>query len=56
MTPRPAGLPAEPADMTDAQAIAEAVRNMRNMGGPKYGAGYSWELAERLERIKDKAE
>ena len=49
MTPRPTTLPQNPRDLTDAQALAEAIRILRNSGGPEYGAGYSWELAERLE-------
>lgn len=55
MTPRPAGLPADPDHYTDAQAIAEAIRILRNSGGERYGAGYSWELADRLEKIGHKA-
>ena len=51
MTPKPANLP--PVDqMTPAQIIAEAARILRNAGGPEYGAGYSWGLAERLERLE----
>lgn len=52
MTPKPANLPQHPRDMTDAQAIAEAIRILRNSGGERYGAGYSWELADRLKSIK----
>ena len=49
MTPRPANLPQNPRDLTAEQALSEAIRILRNMGGPEYGAGYSWGLAERLE-------
>lgn len=54
MTPKPPDLP-PPRDMTDAQALSEAIRILRNMGGPEYGAGYSWVLAERLEMQKPPA-
>lgn len=54
MTPKPADLP-PPREMTDAQAVAEAIRILRNSGGPEYGAGYSWELAERLGRLRPPA-
>ncbi len=50
MIPKPTDLP-PPRDMTDAQAVAEAIRILRNSGGPEYGAGYSWELAERLALV-----
>lgn len=51
MTPKPSNLPADPRDMTPAQIIAEAARILRNMGGQEYDAGYSWGLAERLEKL-----
>lgn len=52
MTPRPPAIPQNPHDLTDTQALAEAIRILRNMGGPGYGAGYSWALADRLEQQK----
>lgn len=55
MTPKPDTLPQHPRDMTDAQAVAEAIRILRNSGGEKYGAGYSWELAERLKQLRPPA-
>lgn len=55
MTPRPLGLPQNPRDLTAEQALSEAIRILRNMGGPEYGAGYSWGLAERLEMQKPPA-
>ena len=50
MTPKPCNLPPV-ADMTPAQIMAEAARILRNMGGQEYDAGYSWGLAERLEKL-----
>ena len=53
MTPKPANLP--PVEqMTPEQIIAEAARILRNMGGKEYDAGYSWGLAERLERLLER--
>ena len=54
MIPKPPDLP-PPRDMTDEQAIEEAIRILRNSGGAKYGAGYSWDLAERLQRQRPPA-
>lgn len=39
MTTRPTTIPQNPRDLTAEQALSEAIRILRNMGGPEYGAG-----------------